>query len=240
MVTTLHVKFPDAWPGWNIHECTLTSAVYESDSQSSESDSGSSTDAELEVGTVTVDPKALSDYYSDTPVFRGNLQRPFCPYEKTTVVLKFAMRSDLISDLVEETEMYLGPLEPLQGSAVPRFYGLYTGTENDQDIACLVLEYCGESITKRFSLLPMNLRVRILEHLGEIHRQGFLHGDFAERNVLHKNGEVRLIDFDRTIPDHHCRCDMNFHAGETTPERGGFGCDYLWDIALHNMKIWKS
>jgi hypothetical protein len=155
MVNTLRINFPDAWPGWNIRECNLASAIDDSDSQSSESDYNSSTS---EVWTVNVHPKALSDYYSDSPVFRGHLERPRRPHEKVTVALKFAMRGDLITDLIEETEMYLGPLEPLQGSTVPQFYGLYAGTEDDQEIACLVLEYCGDIIPQRFDLLPMEVR----------------------------------------------------------------------------------
>jgi hypothetical protein len=83
-------------------------------------------------------------------------------------------------------------------------------------------------------------RVRILKCLGEIHRQGYLHGDFAERNVLQRDGDIRLIDFDKTIPDHQCYCDMNFRPGETTPDPATFGCDELWDIARHKMRIWSE
>lgn len=81
--------------------------------------------------------------------------------------------------------------------------------------------------------------MRILERLGEIHRQGLLHGDFAERNILEKDGDVRLIDFDNAIPGHRCRCDMNFHPGEEAPPREIFGCDKLWDVCKNVMQIWK-
>ncbi|KIM43765.1 hypothetical protein M413DRAFT_69042, partial [Hebeloma cylindrosporum] len=80
--------------------------------------------------------------------------------------------------------------------------------------------------------------VRILQQLGEIHRQGFLHGDFAERNVLQRNGDVRLIDFDQAVPHHRCHCEMNFCPGSKLPEQKNFGCEYLWDICCHNMRIW--
>ncbi|KAF8960729.1 hypothetical protein BDZ97DRAFT_1832592 [Flammula alnicola] len=236
MLNTLHIEFPDIWRGWDMKECNLIS-VLDSDVHSPTSDC----DPAPEAIAVSVDPKTTTDYYSDCPVFRGILQRPSHPYERTTVALKFAMRDDLIADLVEETEMYIGPLEPLQGSTVPRCYGLYAGTGmEDQAIACLVLEYWGEVIQKPFSQLPMELRVRILERLGKIHQQGLLHGDFAERNVLQKNGDVRIIDFDRAVPHQHCDFDMNFHAGEKLPDQKKFGCEHLWDICRRNMMIWKN
>ena len=82
-------------------------------------------------------------------------------------------------------------------------------------------------------------RVKILQRLGEIHRQGLLHGDFAERNVLEKDGDVRLIDFDNAVFGHECGCDMNFHPGEEAPEKASFGCDRLWEVCKHAMQIWK-
>ena len=152
----LHIKFPDAWPGWKIRECMLTSVLdSESDTHSSVSDDSS---ASVETAVVTVDPKALSDYYSDSPVFRGYLQQPRRPWERASVALKFAMRGDLIGHLVEEAELYLGPLAPLQGSTVPRCHGLYIGLVDDEEIACLVLEYCGDPLQKPFRQLPVDLR----------------------------------------------------------------------------------
>lgn len=82
-------------------------------------------------------------------------------------------------------------------------------------------------------------RIRILECLGEIHRQGFLHGDFAERNILQRNGDIRIIDFDQTIGGHHCQCDMNFRPGQPIPDQKMFGCEHLWRISRHVMKIWS-
>ncbi|KAF9010255.1 hypothetical protein BDQ17DRAFT_1226862, partial [Cyathus striatus] len=111
------------------------------------------------------------------------------------VALKFAMRDDLIADLVEEADAYTGALKPVQGSAVPRCYGLYVGEGDEgQTIACLMLEYWGESLRQR---------MQILNRVGEIHKQGLVLGDFAERNILEKNGDIRIIDFDMTTP-HKC------------------------------------
>ncbi|CAA7257502.1 unnamed protein product [Cyclocybe aegerita] len=125
----------------------------------------------------------------------------------TTVALKFAMRDDFIADLVEEAQVYAGPLATLQGRTVPRCYGLFVAENEDgQTIACLVLEHWGEVIRKPFRQLPIETRIRVLERLGEIHRQGLVHGDFAERNVLQNtNGDIRIIDFDQAVYDHDCK-----------------------------------
>ncbi|KIM43764.1 hypothetical protein M413DRAFT_443666 [Hebeloma cylindrosporum] len=151
---TLHIRFPDVWPGWNIHECNLTPLVDpETPFHKARRDGCPG------LITVDVDPKALSDYYSDSPVFRGLLHSSENPAEDVTVVLKFAMREDLVDDLIDEDHMYAGPLEPLQGSTVPRCYGAYSGmTDEGQLVGCLMLEDWGEVLEKPFRQLPMDLR----------------------------------------------------------------------------------
>ncbi|KAF8638429.1 hypothetical protein AX17_002211 [Amanita inopinata Kibby_2008] len=80
-------------------------------------------------------------------------------------------------------------------------------------------------------------RIRVLHQLGQLHRQGLLHGDFAERNVLEMNGDIRIIDFDQ-LKDHDCRCDMDFRPGGRAPDVSEFGCPYLWELCRYDMKIW--
>ncbi|TFK37994.1 hypothetical protein BDQ12DRAFT_684482 [Crucibulum laeve] len=226
-MTILRVKFPTCWPGWNIREFTLTSVV------APEHPKGESPSI-----TVNVDPNTTCDYYSDSPVFRASLIDPSNPKSKCiSVALKFAMREDFISDLAEELNVYNGALEPLQGSTIPRCYGLYAGSgEEGQTIACLVLEYWGECLRRPFNQQPLHKRVRILERLGEIHRRGLLHGDFAERNVLELNGDIRIIDFDQTTY-HKCNCKMNFRPSGKVPSVEEFGCEQLWEIGRY-MKLW--
>jgi hypothetical protein len=87
------------------------------------------------------------------------------------------------------------------------------------------------------SLIFWSSRIRILQRLGEIHRQGLSHGDFAERNVLVLDGDIRIIDFDQT-EQHDCDCDMNFRPGEKSPDAEEFGCDQLWKVCRSDMRIW--
>jgi len=189
---------------------------------------------------VNVAPEPHSDYHSDTPVFRAAVVDGFDKSTATTVALKFAMREDLIDDLDKEAAVYAGALQHLQGTVIPRCYGLYTGSgEGGQPIACLVLEHCGECIQERFQYLPLSVRIRILERLADIHRCGLCHGDFAERNVLQRDGDIRIIDFDQTNY-HNCDCDMNFYPGGKSPDAEEFGCHELWEVCRSELMLWDS
>lgn len=227
-MTTLRIQFPANWPGWTVSEYTLDSVLI-----------SHSKEAVQRLITVSVDSETRADYSSDSPVFRASLIDSSISRD-TTVVLKFALREDLITDLAEEADVYTGALEPLQGTTVPHCYGLYAGLgEDGEPVACLMLECWGECIGQPFEQLPLEVRIRILQRLGEIHRQGLLHGDFAERNVLELDGDIRIIDFDQT-ESHNCDCDMDFHPGEKTPDAMEFGCEQLWNICRCDMGIWDS
>ncbi|KAF5371350.1 hypothetical protein D9615_009702 [Tricholomella constricta] len=228
-MTTLRVTFPNDWPGWSIQQYILQSVQ-----------EPCLTDA-IPI-TARVHSETYSDFYSDSPVFRASLIGPLIgpPKQAAIVALKFAFREDLIADLTEEAEVYKGALESLQGTAVPRCYGLYNGYGVDgEPIACLMLEYWGECIHQPFEHLPLNVRIRILQRLGDIHKQGLVHGDFAERNVLELDGDVRIIDFDQT-ENHRCDCDMDFRPGEMSPDMQEFGCAQLWKVCRSDMKIWSD
>ncbi|KAJ7449914.1 hypothetical protein FB451DRAFT_743961 [Mycena latifolia] len=111
--------------------------------------------------------------------------------------------------------------------------------EDGLPIACLLLEYWGECLKQPFHLLTLDLRIQILERLGAIHRKGLLHGDFAERNVLLHNGDIRIIDFDQTESGHDCQCKMNFRPGKL-PNIEEFGCDQLWEACRSELRIWDA
>lgn len=62
------------------------------------------------------------------------------------VVIKTALGAERITALRREATLYQTRLCDLQGNVVPRFLGLYEGESGgffgDEEIACMLLEYC--------------------------------------------------------------------------------------------------
>lgn len=58
------------------------------------------------------------------------------------VALKFAVGNNILA-LKREGAFYEKELLGLQGTVVPRFYGFFHGTYEDEEIACMALEWCG-------------------------------------------------------------------------------------------------
>ncbi|EEB98754.1 hypothetical protein MPER_01687 [Moniliophthora perniciosa FA553] len=83
--------------------------------------------------------------------------------------------------------------------------------------------------------------MRILERLSDLHKCGVHHGDFAERNILIYNNEIRLIDFDQT-EFHDCDCErtFDFRPGAKLPDPEEFGCSALWEICRSEMRLWDE
>ncbi|KAJ3927146.1 MAG: hypothetical protein NXY57DRAFT_1026524 [Lentinula lateritia] len=238
----------------------LESPGFDSDSDSNRSYELCNHNSRL---TLRVDPDAYTDYGSDSPVFRAFVVRDRDDYgkecrrssdsftmnenkafhdPKTPIALKFALREDLLDDLAQEAEVYQGALCSLQGDIVPQCYGFFTGIGSEgQKIACLALEYWGESLQVPFRKLPIDVRIRILDSLGELHKCGLHHGDFAERNVLMNDNDIRLIDFDQPVY-HDCDCETTFQfrleVGKQIPDVTEFGCPTLWEICRSDMGIW--
>ncbi|KAJ3826609.1 kinase-like domain-containing protein [Lentinula raphanica] len=263
-IRAIRVKFPrEQWPGWHIAELNLQSSLHRSDSDCSDSDSNESYNLNDNTRlTLSVDPNTYSDYGSDSPVFRAfavpddrrewrRSQMNLTPsqelspvhHPKTSIALKFAFREDLVDDLYQEAQTYEFTLRSLQGVVVPRCYGFFTGVGPDgQEIACLALEYWGESLRAPFRKLSIDLRLRILDSLVKLHRCGLHHGDFAERNVLVNGNDIRLIDFDQSIY-HDCDCEATFElrsrVGTQIPNAMEFGCPVLWEICRTEMAIWE-
>ncbi|KAF4605700.1 hypothetical protein EYR40_004489 [Pleurotus pulmonarius] len=273
----LRVKFPTTWPGWHIPEFVLYEANPSSPSVSSSNGSSCADSDESDIGgqpliIVSVDEETSTDYGSDSPVFsatmKGNWSKPrdgiISNNAERRIVLKFAMREDLVPDLVEEAAMYDASLRSLQGRVIPKCYGLYEGQgEEGQSIACLILERWGECVDRPFWMLALDLRLHILDRLHDIHRCGYWHNDFAERNVLlsksvGKDGDtddgmwdVRIIDLSEIMP-HTCELvgwsptptffdnegkKVDWRVGKPAPDVDEFGCGLLWTVCKE-MRIW--
>ena len=63
----------------------------------------------------------------------------------TTVVCKLGVLKRNLKALRHEATMYRGPLHELQGRVLPRFFGLYEGEMEDEELTgCLITRYNGQ------------------------------------------------------------------------------------------------
>ncbi|KAH9944016.1 uncharacterized protein BXZ73DRAFT_39345 [Epithele typhae] len=98
------------------------------------------------------------------------------------VALKWVAGPERVPGVRREGSLYMGSLAPLQGSVVPRCYGLFSGIVRGVEIACLVLEWLTSvPITDKHELN----RQRMLAGIS-LHAVGVRHG--------------RLLGFGHFIP----------------------------------------
>lgn len=95
----------------------------------------------------------------DSRVYRGELER--APGGSIKVVCKIVFNED--SDRLEdEAKLYTEKMKHLQGTTVPRFYGLFSGTYvnmlgRTRVMRCIIVEAWGSSMTT-LKRIPMSLR----------------------------------------------------------------------------------
>ncbi|KAF9267006.1 hypothetical protein L218DRAFT_920703 [Marasmius fiardii PR-910] len=155
---------------------------------------------------------------------RPQLQVPSAPQAPIPVVLKIATGSEQITLLQREASFYENELFHLQGSVVPRYYGLYRGKllnfspppqstiarsyREPPTSACMILEYC--SGHGSIPLSPGELRRRTMIATQKLHQAGVVHGDLLNhRHVLDlgyngNKGGVRIVDFSMAHRHHRC------------------------------------
>jgi len=188
---------------------------------------------------VDLKPRAMLKRNGDSGVCRAVV-------DKQAVVIKFVISCDprRIDALLNEGNLYGRQLKLLQGVAIPRLYAVCKGTADDKgftlSVACLFFEDCGDPVTTPFIYLPMCDRIQIIRLLGFIHQCKVDLYDFAERNVVHRDGDYRLIDF-QDVDEEHTMCGWTgglLHEGEPEPDVELIGCEDLHDTA-REMDIWK-
>ncbi|TCD67125.1 hypothetical protein EIP91_000465 [Steccherinum ochraceum] len=107
----------------------------------------------------------------------------------------------------------------MQGGVIPKLYGVLYGRKHDKSpVLCLVLERFGNRLQGEFRHLDASKKAKILNKLVEAHHGGLLHLDFAERNVVEKDGDFRIIDLRHAQNHPECRWTYDFekHIGDST------------------------
>jgi len=147
--------------------------------------------------------------------------------------------------LKREAAVYNDQLASLQGKDIPSMFGIFEGeiflkvADESIPVTCLFLEDCGHTIRHIFPDLPLADRAQILKKLGHIHLCGVTLDDFAERNVVQKDGAYRLIDFQDVKFGHRCLWKgEKLYEGDFQPFEAQIGCPELYVLG-EEFDIWK-
>ncbi|GJE90081.1 serine/threonine protein kinase [Phanerochaete sordida] len=140
--------------------------------------------------------------------------------------------------LEDEAGLYCKQMQHLQGTTVPKFYGLFSGTyinmsRKTRAVRCIITEEWGTSMAT-VKHIPMELRITIAEAALRIHAAGVQHNDLRLTNILisSDNSEVRITDFDNA-GEHDCGRAMPVILYSWEPTLADFGCQEIHDFMCY-------
>ncbi|KAK7058519.1 hypothetical protein VNI00_002153 [Paramarasmius palmivorus] len=124
--------------------------------------------------------------------------------EPSAVALKLASGHMEVQRLKVEADIYQKELVSLQGTLVPKFYGIYTSEYDGVKRAVMILEHCGDGKVSEF--IDFNEFNRLLMLAAcKLHRAGVVHGSLDEpRHILEVGKTIRIIDFADVGRYHQC------------------------------------
>ncbi|EIM91931.1 uncharacterized protein STEHIDRAFT_164342 [Stereum hirsutum FP-91666 SS1] len=134
--------------------------------------------------------------------------------------------------LRHEAQIYR-KLVSVQGARVPICYGYFEG----DDIACLVLQYCGEPRPEAFDDLPPEAKKSVIAAFWAVHKLGVDHGDPAPRNIVYKHNRGYLIDFEHASDTHTCTAERP-PLNSIAQSLSEFPCEELWHM-LTDLGLWR-
>ncbi|WWC68569.1 uncharacterized protein I206_102498 [Kwoniella pini CBS 10737] len=104
----------------------------------------------------------------------------------------FVHPKNLINEALKEEKFYVTHLKHLQGSVVPKYYGLYTSGNTDSYLA-IILEYAGVAIGQGYTEIGREWTEKIYEAYKQLHLQGVTQFDIDVRHILIDNADnIRL------------------------------------------------
>ncbi|KAH9950922.1 hypothetical protein B0H21DRAFT_720435 [Amylocystis lapponica] len=169
----------------------------------------------------------------DKRVFRAVLETYNSPVTKETlqalpidVAVKWARGKKGVDKLCYEAAIYQDYLQSIQGSIVPRFYGFYTATIDDVQVACLVLEWIEED--PKTSIDEDEHGLRQMRAMARLHQTRIFHGKILDdRHFLQDfQGNVRVVGFS-TAQLHRCEVQGIM---DNVLDDAPVGCDELYDV----------
>ncbi|KAK7036582.1 hypothetical protein VNI00_011515 [Paramarasmius palmivorus] len=114
------------------------------------------------------------------------------------------------TEQAEAEAQHYKEMKGLQGSVIPRFYGLFQGkTLFGDHVAGIILERFGEPVDKSLDDLDRKTKARILDCMDKIHKAGLAPDDIGPENVLSDGKDIRINDFTNTYP-HECRSTYDY------------------------------
>ncbi|GJE91917.1 hypothetical protein PsYK624_080690 [Phanerochaete sordida] len=176
-----------------------------------------------------------SQYYCSnrSAVLRGDIFAGIHGARSQEVVCKY--REEDIFELEREAYFYQHNLRELQGTVVPRFYGLYKGSRIDEDgkewtVVCIILEHFPADRSVPYWERPLEIREDIAYGMLDVHFAGIRHNDFDDDHILVSDqGKIRIVGFDQAT-EHKCgaKDDINVWGYEQSAVK--FGC-----IEMHSV-----
>ncbi|KAH9829388.1 uncharacterized protein C8Q71DRAFT_911922 [Rhodofomes roseus] len=128
--------------------------------------------------------------------------------ESGTVICKMAVSTiGGVKILQHEAKIYEAPnTQPLHGNIMPKYFGLFQGTVEGQTVTCMVLEFCGEVLSRRLREQKESFRKAAIRAFQELHseRIHLVKGDredYKYQDIIRRpDGTPCLVDFSRARP----------------------------------------
>ncbi|EMD36074.1 hypothetical protein CERSUDRAFT_96299 [Gelatoporia subvermispora B] len=160
------------------------------------------------------------------------------------VVCKFGTGQKRIDAIRNECKIYERKLQHLQGTIVPRCFGIFQGIIYGRLEVCLVTEYCG-TVVKDLYKTDWEFRTDTINALVSVHQAGVRYGRrslFRPNKVLvNSEGRPVLFNFD-TAEEHTCEHDpskVTFTAHARCPPGEDFYCSELFYASDTALDLWE-
>ncbi|KAH9858231.1 hypothetical protein C2E23DRAFT_880870 [Lenzites betulinus] len=140
------------------------------------------------------------------------------------VALKWVSGEERVARLAQEAEIYETQLGAVQGVAVPKYYGFFTGEVESAKVACIILEWCnGPAI---YDVRELN-RQRMLAAI-QLHKAGVMHSRILDpRHFLNMpDGTLRIVGFS-SGKAHKCPGALPLTMGANSESRPTESCGEL-------------